>query len=323
MEAIHAIEILVTYAIQGLGTWLSPFMDFFSFCATEEFFMLVMPILYWCFDTTIGMRVGVVLMLSSSIVDITKMACRLDRPYWSFPQVEPRALETSFGLPSGHTQKASAIWATMAVSFRKTWLWVLSIIMIIMIALSRIYLGVHFLSDVLTGLLISTLFLVLYLKLETPLVNWAKRQSPWVIFLFSLITCLIPILVAAAIRNANTGWQIPPGWLVTDIAPFSLEGILTINGSLFGMLTGYVWIMRSGGFQTRGNAFQLVLRYVVGVAGMLAIRYGLKFLFPESTDLLGYSLRFIRYGLIGLWLTALAPFLFIKLKISRKSRRTE
>jgi len=319
METVWSIEILVTYFIQGIGAWLLPIMQFFSFTATEKFFMLAMPILYWCVDSAIGMRVGIVIIMSSSMVDIFKMACRFPRPYWLFPKVQAFAQETSFGLPSGHSQKAIALWGTMAVSFKKTWLWILSIFLIIMVALSRLYLGVHFLSDVLTGLLVSILFLVIYMKLETPVVRWAKKQSLWTIAIVSLIVTLIPILVVAVIRNANAGWQIPTGWLVSNIDPFNMEGILTLNGTLFGMLIGYAWLCRAGGFTTTGTPLQMILRYLLGVAGILAIRYGLKFIFPETADLFSYTLRFIRYGMIGIWLTALAPFLFIKLKLSQKA----
>jgi membrane-associated phospholipid phosphatase len=319
MDAIHLIEITITYFIQNLGTWLLPIMQFFSFCATEEFFILVMPILYWCMDTAIGMRVGVVVLISSSVVDITKMVCQLGRPYWLFPKVRTYAVESSFGLPSGHTQKAVAVWATLAATFKKTWLWVLSIFMILMIALSRIYLGVHFLSDVLAGLVISILFLILYLKLEAPVIRWAKKQPLWVITLLSLIACVVPVLIVAAIRVAKAGWQVPAEWLVTDIDPFNPEGILTLNGTLFGLLVGYAWLVRSGGFKIKGTPFQLVLRYFLGIAGIFAIRYGLKFVFPETADFLGYALRFIRYGLIGLWVAALAPFAFIKFRLSDKA----
>jgi membrane-associated phospholipid phosphatase len=318
MDTIHLIEITVTYFIQNLGIWLLPIMQFFSFCATEEFFILVMPILYWCIDTAIGMRVGVVVLMSSSVVDITKMVCRLGRPYWIFPKVRSYAVENSFGLPSGHTQKAVAVWATLATTFRKTWLWVLSIFMILMIALSRIYLGVHFLSDVLAGLAISILFLILYLKLEAPIIRWAKIQPIWVIVLISLIACVIPVVIVAAIRVANAGWQVPTEWLVTDIDPFNPEGILTLNGTLFGLLVGYAWLVRAGGFKIKGTPLQLVLRYFLGVVGIFAIRYGLKYIFPETTDFLGYALRFVRYGLIGLWVAALAPFAFIKFRLSEK-----
>ncbi len=317
METVWPIEILVTYFVQGIGAWVLPIMQFFSFIATDEFFMLVMPILYWCVDTVIGMRVGVVILMSSSVVDIIKMLCRFPRPYWIFSKVQAFAQETTFGLPSGHTQKAVAIWGTLATTYKKTWLWILSIFMIIMVAISRLYLGVHFLSDVMIGLLITILFIVIYMKLETPVVQWAKKQSLWTIAIVSLIVTIIPVLVIAVIRNANTDWQIPATWLVEGIDPFNMEGILTINGILFGMLIGYAWLHRAGGFEVKGSPGQLILRYLLGVAGILAIRYGLKFIFPETTDLLGNSLRFIRYGVIGLWLTALAPFLFIKLKLSK------
>ena len=318
MEAIWPIEILVTYFIQGLGDWLLPIMQFFSFTATEEFFMLVMPILYWCIDTTVGMRVGVVIMMSSSLVDIVKMICQFPRPYWLFSKAQAFAQETSFGLPSGHAQKVVALWGTMAVSFKKSWFWVLSILMVIMIALSRLFLGVHFLSDVLTGLVITILFLIIYMKLETPVVHWVKKQSLLTIAIVSLLVTIIPVFIVAIIRNANIDWQIPATWLVENIDPFNMEGILTINGTLCGMLIGYTWLCRTGGFKMKGSPVHLVLRYILGVTGILVIRYGLKLIFPETADFWGSSLRFIRFGVIGLWLTALAPFVFIKLKLYQK-----
>ena len=137
------------------------------------------------------------------------------------------------------------------------------------------------------------------------------------IALISLIGTLLPIIVVFILREINATWQIPTGWLVTNIDPFNTEGIITLNGTLFGMLIGYAWLCRAGGFKMKGTPVQLLLRYLLGIAGVFAIRYGLKFIFPETTDLLGYSLRFIRYGMIGLWLTSLAPFLFIKFKLSK------
>lgn len=62
-----------------------------------------------------------------------------------------------YGFPSGHVIMITVIWIGMALLFRKRWLWALSILMILLTALSRMYLGMHYLGDVVGGLIIGLL----------------------------------------------------------------------------------------------------------------------------------------------------------------------
>ncbi len=60
------------------------------------------------------------------------------------------------------------------------------------------------------------------------------------------------------------------------------------------------------------------MRYLLGVAGVLIIRYGLKFIFPDGETVLAYFLRYLRYTLIGFWVAGGAPWTFIRLKLAEK-----
>ena len=71
---------------------------------------------------------------------------------------------TDFGLPSGHVSGAAALWGGVAVLFRKRGLWIAPVVFIPLMALSRMYLGRHFLADVLAGALLGIL-MVLALRL--------------------------------------------------------------------------------------------------------------------------------------------------------------
>ena len=84
------------------------------------------------------------------------------------------------------------------------------------------------------------------------------------------------------------------------------------------MLLGAAWLRHLGGFEEKGAWWKLVLRYLLGVAGVLAIRYGLKFIFPEGESLLALSLRYVRYTFIGFWVTGAAPWAFLRLKLAEK-----
>jgi hypothetical protein len=53
------------------------------------------------------------------------------------------------------------------------------------------------------------------------------------------------------------------------------------------------------------------------VLGVAILYIGLKLIFPSSEDLLSSALRYLRYGLVGVWVSAGAPWLFIRLKLAK------
>lgn len=73
--------------------------------------------------------------------------------------------ETSYSFPSGHAMMSSAIALTIiAISWRTRFRWVVLVLGIIYIAIvgfSRLYLGVHYPTDVLAGWLISSVWVLL------------------------------------------------------------------------------------------------------------------------------------------------------------------
>ena len=151
MDAILDFGVRLVLAIQGLGGWLKLPMEIFSFLGKEEFFILLLPILYWCVDSHLGIRVGLILMMSTSLNDTLKLALHGPRPYWYSSEVNGLAEETSFGAPSGHAQNAMVIWGMIAASLRKWWGWLIAGLLIFFIGFSRLYLGVHFPVDIAAG----------------------------------------------------------------------------------------------------------------------------------------------------------------------------
>jgi len=69
----YELDLSWVIAFQSLGDWLVVPMRFFSFLGTEEFFLLVMPLLYWCIDASLGIRVGFIMLFSSGLNLIIKI----------------------------------------------------------------------------------------------------------------------------------------------------------------------------------------------------------------------------------------------------------
>jgi membrane-associated phospholipid phosphatase len=67
----------------------------------------------------------------------------------------------SYGFPSGHVSGSFAMWGGLAVLFRRRWLAWLAPLLISLTALTRVYLGVHFLADILGGALLGGAMLAL------------------------------------------------------------------------------------------------------------------------------------------------------------------
>jgi hypothetical protein len=236
--------------------------------------------------------------------------------------------ENSFGLPSGHAQNAVVIWGTLANRIKTRWAWIITIIVMFLIGLSRLYLAVHFPIDVLLGWLFGIAVLWLLIRLEQPVVRWIKKFSTYeqimIAFLLSLFLTTINLLPMYSLAS----WNLPTNWAGNAllsfpdepaITPLSPHNILSTPGALFGLAAGWIWIQRKGGFSTRDLWWRLIVRYLVGLIGVLVLYAGLGSLFPETETLMAYLLRYVRYALIGFWISGFAPWLFLQLKLASSS----
>jgi membrane-associated phospholipid phosphatase len=325
METIWNLGLPWNLFLQDLGTWLKTPMELFSFLGNEYFFLVLLPTLYWCISQQAAVRVGVVFLLSTSLNLVLKMAFHGPRPNWYSQEVIRYASETSFGLPSGHAQEAMVVWGMLAHQLRRWWAWVAAGFIILMISISRLYLGVHFPHDVIVGLVIGGLLLALVILLWRPVVGWVKKMNLPGQILATFLVCLALILLACIpyAWHLMTGWQPPESWAAFATQAVSLKGIFTTTGTLFGFMVGLAWLSKQGGFSTAGSFWKRLLRFLLGMAGVLALYLGLDILFgliaPETETILPFVLRFIRYTLVGAWVSAGAPRLFIQLNLAGKA----
>lgn len=325
MDALMQFEILITLFFQHLGTWLALPFKAVTFLGTEEFYLLVLPALYWCVDATVGFRMAVMLVLTGSLNGYFKALFHSPRPYWVDARVKAYASETSFGLPSGHSQNSAALWGILAASFKKKWLTIVSIIAVFLIGLSRIYLGVHFTRDVLCGWLIGALLVFAYLWLEKPIQRWLSPRSLGYQITVAFLVSLLLIGIGLGITYFASSWPIPNEWVNQAIQsgemapdPYNIDGYFTIAGVWFGFAGGYAWLLhKKGTLSISGKTGKRITRYLLGLVGVVIIYAGLKLIFPTSPDWLGYIFRYIRYALLGLWVSALAPLLFEKLHLDQ------
>ena len=322
MDALVPNGINWIVAIQSLGSWLDAPMVFFSFLGTENFFLLALPLIYWCIDASLGIRVGFILLTSVYINGIFKLWFAGPRPYWVSDRVIALSAESTFGVPSGHAQNAVGVWGIIAAGSRKRWAWGVAIALAFLIGFSRWYLGVHFPHDVFVGWLLGGILLWAFIKFWNPVEAWLKQKTLGNQMLIALLVSVVFIALGAVSVGRLDGYTLPDVWKTNALrvgelpAPVSMENFITSAGTFFGLAAGVAWMASRGGYQADGPVQKRVLRFVIGFIGVLLLWRGLALFLPDNADLVSYILRYIRYALVGFWMTAGAPWLFFRFKLA-------
>ncbi len=327
MQNLIEIGISFIIALQRTGDWLIPPMRFFSYFGTQEFFLLVLPFIYWSVDSALGLRIGFILMTSEQINYVGKLLFAGPRPYWVSSHVRGLWPETSFGIPSGHAQHAVAVWGIIAAYFKKTWIWVVAILLMFFIGFSRLYLGAHFPHDVVVGWLLGWLVLWAFMRfwdsVQTRVVTKTLKEKILVAFIVSLIF----LAVGFGAATFRSGYQVPEDWVTNALlpangetpAPVDANSPFTSAGVIFGMAVGAAWIESLGGYSAAGPTQKRAIRYVVGLIGVAILYAGLGAIFPRGDGFIFYLLRYIRYALVGWWVSGGGPWVFMRFNLAERA----
>lgn len=258
MQTLIDYGVSIVIALQSLGDWLTPVMIFFTRFGNEDFFFLVLPLIYWSIDSSLGIRVGFILITSNFINLLGKLALMAPRPYWVSSHVRPLWAEASLGAPSNHAQNAMSVWGIIAAYRKRPIETAICVFLIVIIGLSRIYLGSHFPHDVILGWLIGGALLWVFLRFWDGAVAWLKTktfsQQVWAAFAISMVFVIVG-LTATSLRG---DFQVPQDWITnalrsgTEPAPVDPNGVFTSAGTLFGLAFGAAWIHTLGGYQATG-----------------------------------------------------------------------
>ena len=296
MEGIWEWGLEVIRAIQTIhGPVLDGIFRTITFMGEEDFFMILLPLMLWCVDFAFGARLAFFFLFSTVVNSVAKEAIGHPRPCDLDPEVKLVEYTGRCGLPSGHSQSAVVVWGTIASFARKWWAWAVAIALMVLIGFSRIYLGVHFPTDVFAGWTIGAILLAIYILLVPRIEAWLEKLS---LAVRLVLVTAIP-LVLALLHPTND----------------ALAAMGVFLGAGVGIVLTDQWVH----FDASGPLWQRVLRLLPGAIILLAIRVGLKAIFPDEGETLYAVLRFVRYAAVGLWAGVGAPWLFVKLRLAGTS----
>ncbi len=274
------------------GSWLDVLMAWITALGNEIFYVLMIPLMYWCVSKRLASLVGASFLVSALVNDVAKHIYENPRPAAELLKEGIRELnmkyipENSPGFPSGHTQNTVVFWGTLAWFARRRIITVISALLIVLIPYSRMYLGIHYLGDVIGGFIIGAIlfFILIWLLpwIEKSYINF-REITLIVIFL------LLPLFLMMVLTGNE---------------------IAKTTGVMSGYLIGLILADKRIAFNPRTGPVPAVLKFALGAVGLIAIKSGIKIILPEVE-----MADFFRYWLLGFWITFVAPLIFIQFKI--------
>ena len=174
--------------VEGIRTpALSVFFENISLAGYPTFLILFISFGYFFWSPSRFSRIAMMLFISGLINGFLKDFFQDPRPLIEL-MLDPK-VGTSYGWPSGHAQIAVTLWGLIAYELKDKRVTIGAGILIFLIAFSRMYLGVHDLGDVISGLVIGTIILAIWHLAVIYKIYESLSKKSWVmvIGLFQII----------------------------------------------------------------------------------------------------------------------------------------
>ena len=294
----------ILYALEKIRT---PFWNGVMSAVTqlggEVIFIVAAVVVFWCVSKWEGYYLMTIAFCGTVLNQFLKLICRVPRPWVRDPNFtiveSARAEATGYSFPSGHTQNAIGLFGGMARWGGRRWVRLGLTALALVIAFSRMYLGVHTPADVGVSLVLAAaLVLGLY-----PLMRRAQekpRYMGYVLAAMLVVSGAFVVFVEAYGFSADTDAE--------NLAS-GIGNAWKMLGAVAGMTLAWLLDRRYIHFETQAVWWVQVIKVAVGMALLLAIKSGLK---APLLALLGHEglAGGVRYFLLVLVAGAVWPLVF-------------
>lgn len=281
-----------------LQQFSNPFLDKLALAITalgdEMFFILVAVAIFWCVDKKFGFRIINVYLISAAAMAGMKQIFRRPRPFETGEVKSIGAKSSGYSFPSGHSHSAASLTTQSALKSRKSWVIIAGALFTALVMLSRVYLGQHYLSDVLAG---CSLGIILGITL-TFLYGFIEKYDDKICLVISPLCLVIAIILAALKVESGQVYDVLGGYGAATLA-------YTLENKFVGLNVGCSWKKQT-------------VKVVLGLIITLAAKEELEYLFIalNFTHPLLYS--FLRYALVAFTALFVVPLVFKSLGLNGK-----
>ena len=259
---------------------LTPIMMGVSDFAISFWLMAAIFCVFWCFNKKAGYFMMTSYCITSILNSTVKLSFCIYRPWIRDPQIIPagNAIKTAGGysFPSGHTQIITAGLGSGAVLtwLKQKWISVIFVVMILLVAFSRNYLGVHTPQDVIVGIILGILSICCAYKLQNR--DNQDKKSDIKLLTYGLIIGITAILYFV-FKNYPITYD-AAGKIIVDPQKMIKDGFLSV-GIWLGFIIGWFIEKNYINFSTDCSLQIKVTRAFIGVGSLYLVFYKIGSLF--------------------------------------------
>ena len=292
------------YFLEGIR---NPVLDWIFSTIThlgeETFFLALAIFFFWCVDKRHGYFILITGLVGTVVNQIAKLFFRIPRPWIldeNFNIVESAREEaTGYSFPSGHTQNIAGTFGAIAAQKPSKWKTLICTTIIVLVAFSRMYLGVHTPLDVIVSLVVALVIILILRPIFATETNF-KRFMP-IVVVVSVVLSVGFLVYVLSIGGVS--------FLDPHNYQSGLKNACTLLGCTAGLVIVYFVDSKFIKFETEARWYAQILKLVLGLAGVLAIKSGLSqplvLLFGNE-----FIARAVRYFLIVIFAGAVWPLTF-------------
>lgn len=247
----------------------------------EIVYIAILTYIYWNVDKEFGKTLGFATIVSLVLNNGMKDFFSYERPIGQ-PGIRSLRIETATGkaFPSGHTMSASTFYTVLRMKVNKKWFGFACSVLILLVGVSRVYLGLHYPKDVLAGWILGILIAVfIYFGME------AVKQPIWA-YLGAVVLGMV-------------------------LLPFAeSEDFYKMFGLLLGFVLGVIVESLYVEFENEATLKTKLIRFVIGLVILIVLKEGVKLILPDT-----HYAHMFRYLLVALVGFGGYPFMMKKLNL--------
>ena len=253
--------------LQGIrNPILDGFFSLVTHLGEETFFLAFAILFFWCINKREGYYILITGLVGTLVNQLAKLFFRVPRPWdldKSFEIVEDARKEaTGYSFPSGHTQNIAGTYGAIAAFNPKVWKTVLCTTIVVLVAFSRMYLGVHTPLDVIVSLLLALAMILLLRPLFVDEDRF-KRSMPWIVIFSTILSVGFLAYVLSVSGDAG---------LDSDNFNSALKNAYTLLGALLGMAVALPIERKYINFETKDKWYIQIIKTVLGLAIVLGVK---------------------------------------------------